>query len=70
MADDTVSHPFAARYSSKCGGCGERIHEGDTVVYGGTSVIHVDCADTVADERPDTICPTCHLATPCGCEDD
>lgn len=66
-----MNHPFAARYSSKCGGCGERIHEGDTVVYGGTSVVHVDCTEgDVVIERPDTICPGCHLATPCGCEDE
>jgi hypothetical protein len=62
---------FTARYSSRCAGCDEQIHPGDTVAFGGTSTIHADCDDTQTEtEKALVVCPGCHLTQPCGCEDD
>lgn len=60
---------FEARYAGKCGGCGERIKEGDLVGYDDSDVlVHADCADAAPVERPAVVCHQCWLTKPCDCE--
>lgn len=65
-----MSAPFVARFPGRCGACDEAIRVGQSVRYADEGdLIHADCEEFPPVERPVTVCPTCHLTVPCGCED-
>lgn len=62
---------ITAQYSGRCGSCDELIYPGDLIELADTGAVyvHADCGDA-GPERITTVCGTCYLETPCGCEDD
>ena len=64
---------FAARYSGgRCAAsCGEPIIEGEMLTYADDQLVHLDCADSLPQDRPaPTVCTSCYLTHPCDCEDE
>lgn len=60
---------FTARYRSVCEDCEESIEPGQEIrSLGDGQYEHITCRENA--ERPVTICTSCWLAQPCGCEDD
>lgn len=67
-----MSHPFIARFSTRCpGGC-DGIEPGDEIEYvDDTTVMHTDCENAEGlrgherEESPDP-CPDCWLIHPTG----
>lgn len=60
-----------ARRDSRCPGCGDRIREGEEITATDDGWVHLDCGGTptITTRKPVSVCPTCHLTTPCECED-
>jgi hypothetical protein len=55
---------FRAQFGGRCGGCDERIHEGDLVKYDDDQLVHVGCDVTsLPNDRDDlgAVCRSCWL---------
>lgn len=66
---------FEAKYSGRCGDCGESIKPGDVVRYDGDSLVHDNCeaayvptTDLDRDALRE-VCKECFMLKPCPCQD-